>query len=345
MNNYILLLITAILISIISIKMLQRFASKIGLLDQPCNRKHHKGHVPLIGGISIYIAVLITSFVCLPITQELRSYLIASGIIVFIGALDDKYDLGIIVRILGQVLVALVLINEGNSYISNFGDLFNLGDVDIGSVGYIFTFLAVVVVINAFNMIDGMDGLLGMQSLVTLGSIALLLFLNNNLSTFNYALVIIVAMLPYMFFNLGFGQGDAKRIHMGDAGSMFIGLSVVWLLSKGSQGESIAFSPVTALWITAVPLLDMLATVIRRVNSGRSPFKPDREHIHHIFLKLGLSNHKTLTYISLFSIFMSFIGVMGQVLEIKEYIMFSLFLVVFVLYFKVLVKIKALANH
>jgi UDP-GlcNAc:undecaprenyl-phosphate GlcNAc-1-phosphate transferase len=76
---------------------------------------------------------------------------------------------------------------------------------------------------------------------------------------------------------------------MGDAGSMIIELSIVWLLTIGTQGERVSFKQVTALWICAIPLIDMLAIVMRRYRKSKSPFKPDREHLHHILQRAGLS--------------------------------------------------------
>jgi UDP-GlcNAc:undecaprenyl-phosphate GlcNAc-1-phosphate transferase len=96
---------------------------------------------------------------------------------------------------------------------------------------------------------------------------------------------------------------------MGDAGSMFFGLSVIWLLTIGTQGESASFRPVTALWICAIPLMDMLAIVMRRYRKGKSPFKPDRGHLHGILQRAGLFSRQTLMLISISSVAMSLIGV------------------------------------
>ena len=121
---------------------------------------------------------------------------------------------------------------------------------------------------------------------------------------------------------------------MGDAGSMFIGLSVIWLLSMGTQGENASFRPVTALWICAVPLMDMLAIVIRRYRKGKSPFKPDRDHLHHILQRTGLTSRQTLVVITASSIVMSLIGVLGEYFQVAESVQLILFIVIFVLYNK-----------
>ena len=121
---------------------------------------------------------------------------------------------------------------------------------------------------------------------------------------------------------------------MGDAGSMFIGLSVIWLLTIGTQGESASFRPVTALWICAIPLMDMLAIVMRRYRKGKSPFKPDRDHLHHILQRAGLSSRQTLVVISIASALMSILGVLGEYFQVPESIELALFVLMFILYNK-----------
>ena len=110
---------------------------------------------------------------------------------------------------------------------------------------------------------------------------------------------------------------------MGDAGSMFIGLSVIWLLTMGTQGEQASFRPVTALWICAIPLMDMLAIVVRRYKNGKSPFKPDRDHLHHILQRAGLSSTQTLVAISSAAVIMSVMGLAGEYFSIPDIIMLT----------------------
>nr|WP_196138543.1 UDP-N-acetylglucosamine--undecaprenyl-phosphate N-acetylglucosaminephosphotransferase [Aliikangiella sp. G2MR2-5] len=330
------LILTTFCCALVMVKAVQPIAVEIGLVDRPCVRKKHDGHVPLIGGISTFVAVLVATSIWLPDTQELRMYLIASAMLVFIGILDDKYDLSVRVRLVGQTLVACLMLFGVGTYISNFGNLLGFGTLEIGPLGLIFTFFAILVLINAFNMIDGLDGLLGGQSLNTLISIAILFIIGNNYQDLNYPLILVFALLPYLAFNLDIYKRFTRKIYMGDAGSMFIGLSVIWLLGKGTQGANPSFNPVTALWITAVPLMDMLAIVIRRVRKGHPPFKADRDHLHHICIKAGLSQKKTLALITTMSLLMSAFGILGHLLEFPEVLMLVLFLMIFVIYSRIL---------
>ncbi len=327
---------TSFIFALISIKFFKPVALEIGLVDKPCERKQHCGDIPLIGGISIFLAVLAASVLWLPDTLELRMYLIASAMMVFIGALDDKFDLRVRVRIVGQIIIASLMIYGVGGYISNLGNLFGLGDVTLGPLGVIFTYLGIIVVINAYNMIDGIDGLIGSLSINTFTSIAILFIMSGQTDYLSYPLILATATLPYLIFNLGITEKlfnkKTKKIFMGDAGSMFVGLSVIWLLTMGTQGEQASFRPVTALWICAIPLMDMLAIVIRRHKNGRSPFKPDRDHLHHILQRAGLSSSQTLIVISSAAAVMSLMGLAGEYFNIAESIMLLSFLAMFVIY-------------
>ncbi|WP_448246051.1 UDP-N-acetylglucosamine--undecaprenyl-phosphate N-acetylglucosaminephosphotransferase [Thalassotalea agariperforans] len=328
----IILTLSAFLFAFIAIKLLKPVAVEVGLVDKPNERKLHAGHIPLVGGISIFIAVLAASLLWLPNTIELRMFLIASAMMVFIGALDDKYDISVRVRIVGQIIIASLMIYGVGGYISNLGDLFGFGQINLGVLGIFFTYFGIVVVINAFNMIDGMDGLIGCLSLNTFSSIAILFLASGNTEYVSYPLIIATATLPYLMYNLGVFRKQTKKIFMGDAGSMFIGLSVIWLLSMGTQGDGASFRPVTALWICAIPLMDMLAIVIRRIKKGLSPFKPDRDHLHHILMKSGLSDRQALLFITVTAVIFSVIGLLGEVYMIAEWLMFISFIILFVFY-------------
>lgn len=308
----------------------------MGLVDKPNERKQHAGHIPLIGGISIFMAVLAASLLWLPDTLELRMYLIASAMMVFIGVLDDKYDLRVRIRIIGQIIIASLMIYGVGGYVSNLGDIFGYGEIALGPMGILFTYVSIIAVINAYNMMDGIDGLIGSLSINTFTAIAVLFIMSGQKEYLSYPLIIATAIMPYLMFNLGvfdklLGE-ETKKIFMGDAGSMFVGLSVIWLLTMGTQGEQASFRPVTALWICAIPLMDMLAIVFRRHKKGKSPFKPDRDHLHHILQRAGYNPQQTLVLISAVAVLFSIIGLVGEYFNIAESIMLISFITLFFLY-------------
>ena len=322
-------------VSILTIKLLLPLAPHIGLVDLPNERKKHDGAVPLIGGISIFTGVLIASSLFVEQNQLLNLYLISSALLVFIGTMDDIYDLNVAPRIIFQGIVATVMVFGAGIYIHEFGDLFLIGHIDIGHYGMLFTVLACIASINAFNMIDGIDGLAGTMSIISISSVAILTLLNSGYENVLLPLILVVATLPYLFYNVSRRNPKAKKIFMGDAGSMFLGLTVAWLLVIGTQDTvsgSASFRPVTALWLIALPLMDMFAIMIRRIRKGVSPFKADNGHLHHICMRIGLSSRQALLAISSLAIIAVLVGVIGELLMIPEWIMLVLFLLSFVGY-------------
>ena len=126
------------------------------------------------------------------------------------------------------------------------------------------------------------------------------------------------------------------KIFMGDAGSMLIGFNVIWLLIYGSQSmadiNQISFTPVTALYIIAIPLMDMVAIMARRIRKGQSPFIADRDHLHHVFMRAGFSSTATLIIITVIAVILALIGIAGNLLVVPDYIMFVFFLLIFSIY-------------
>jgi len=336
----ILALAVAFFCSIFTIKVLLPLAPHIGLMDLPNDRKKHNGEIPLIGGISIFSGVLVASALFIEQSQLINLYLISSALIVFIGTLDDIYDLSVGSRMLFQGIVACILVFGAEQYVSYFGNVFGLGDVSIGTYGMLFTILAVIAAINAFNMVDGIDGLAGSMSIVAIASIAILMFLNSVSGNLLLPLLIVVSTIPYLFYNVSTRNPRGKKIFMGDAGSMYMGLTVIWLLTLNTQGSAteVAFRPVTALWIIAVPLMDMFAIMYRRIKRGESPFKADNGHIHHIFLANGFTPRKALWAISAIAIACALIGIAGEYYKVSEWLMLLCFAAVFCAYTAILQK-------
>lgn len=312
--------------------LLRKVAKQIGLVDKPNARKLHQGAVPLVGGIST--SIVLAQFLTFrpDIIQYSELFVLSIATLTFVGALDDKFDLSVKVRIAIQAALSVTMMQVTGIELNSLGNLFGLGDIYLGWFGIVVTVFAVIGAINAFNMVDGIDGLLGGLSIVTFGAIALLLNVDSQHGLAYLCVVIITAMLPYIFMNLGI-LGRARKVFMGDAGSMMIGFTVIWLLLGASQtGDKALMRPVTALWLIAVPLMDMAAIMIRRVRRGDSPFKPDREHLHHIFQRLGLSSKQTLVVICAIAIGFAAFGIYGEAANISEATMFYTFIACFMIY-------------
>lgn len=311
---------------------MSKLAVKINLVDRPNNRKHHIGAVPLIGGISITLVIISFLLINDDILDNGLVYILSISTLAFIGVADDKFDLSVKVRIGTQVLLSLAMVFFAGIELHYLGDMFGIGDISLGLISPIITVFAVIAAINAFNMVDGIDCLLGMLAIVSFSSLAFLSYSGGQQPLTYFCIVFVVAMIPYLIMNYGL-LGSNRKIFMGDAGSMMIGFSVIWLLLSLSQNENDPFvRPVTALWIIAVPLMDMVAVMARRMMKGVSPFKPDRTHLHHLFQRSGFSSKQTLVAISSISLSFALFGVYGELQDIPEYMMFYFFVLLFVIY-------------
>lgn len=318
--------------SFASLFLMRKVAKSIGLVDKPNARKHHTGAIPLVGGIAI--SLTISQFIATHsnVIPHSQLFLASIATLIIVGALDDKFDISFKIRLVVQALLSIVMMYFADIRLDNIGNLFGMGDLHLGPLSFVVTILAVIGAINAFNMVDGIDGLLGGLATVTFGGIAILLKVDSQYGLAYLCLVFIAAIIPYILMNLGL-LGRERKVFMGDAGSMMIGFTVIWLLLGASQDPSATLiRPITALWLIAIPLMDMAAIMFRRVRRGDSPFKPDREHLHHIFQRLGCTSRQTLAVICLIaSAFVGF-GVYGELANIPESIMFALFMLCFIAY-------------
>lgn len=310
----------------------RRAAVSVGLVDKPNHRKRHHGAIPLVGGISVYVGICLYFFLNWHELSQPGIYLLCSGILVLTGVLDDRFDISVKLRVSIQTIVAMIMMFVAGLYLRSLGYILGPWELRLGYLGYFITLFAVWAAINAFNMVDGIDGLLGGLSCVTFGAMGLLLYLDGQPQLGAWCFAIIVVILPYILFNLGV-FGKQYKVFMGDAGSTLIGFTVIWILLQSTQELGHPMNPVTALWVIAIPLIDMVATMYRRISKGKSPFSADRQHIHHIMMRSGFSARETFVIITLIAALLAGVGVLGEHLSfVSEWMMLALFFVVFMMY-------------
>lgn len=311
-------------------------AIRIGLVDSPCSRKQHDGFIPLVGGIGVFAGIIFAStifgFITLSITS-LTTYFFCITILVVLGVIDDAVELSVKVRLIVQIFITFIMMVGTELYIHDLGlNNISLG-VNLGWFGYVLTVLAVLGGINAFNMIDGIDGLCASLAITALTPMALAFSWGGQVTFMSICLIISAALLPFLMMNLKLFFTKHK-IMMGDAGSMMLGFSVVFLLIAGSQVQAglHSFGAAAALWFIAIPLMDMAAIMIRRIRKGQSPFKADRNHLHHIFLHAGFTSKQSLIIIVLVQTICSAIGLVGVFFSISGYVLMAAFVIIFIGY-------------
>jgi UDP-GlcNAc:undecaprenyl-phosphate GlcNAc-1-phosphate transferase len=324
----------------------RQLAPQLGLVDNPNSRKRHQGQIPLVGGLSIALSLCVTLLLTPALIPFQHLFIVSVASLVLLGALDDRYDLSCRSRLIVQAFFALVAAIVADVQLVTFGDAFGFGYVRFDWLALPLTVIAVIGAINAFNMVDGIDGLLGSLSIVTLSALSLLFALQGDTAHLQLCLLLLCAIGPYLVFNLGL-FGSKYRLFMGDAGSMMIGFIIVWLLFTLTQQNHFAIAstidnsvrPVTALWLIAVPLMDMVAIMARRIKKGQSPMTPDRGHLHHIFQRIGFNSKQTLILITAIATLFAFLGVIGELIGAAESTMFYLFLMLFGCYYWALTKV------
>ena len=344
-------LLTAFIVGLVLSVVMTPLAHQFGLVDRPDLRKRHKGLIPLTGGFSIFTSVLIASIATDVWMKNDPQFFTASALIVFMGMLDDRFGLSAKGRLVCQFGVAAVMAWSAQNYITSLGDLFGTGPIYIELLGYFFTLICVVGVINAFNMIDGIDGLAGGMSLIVLLAVVGFLLASGNGQAIMEPLVIIAALVPFLAFNLSVKGFKGNKIFMGDSGSMFVGLTIVWLLVSHTQGDNPSLRPITAVWLIGLPLMDMASIMYRRARKGQSVLRGDRKHLHNIFMRMGLSSKQALIAILSLGALYCGVGVLGEVYNIPESIMFLSFGVLLVVYtyaiqnvWKIIRKVRAITR-
>jgi UDP-GlcNAc:undecaprenyl-phosphate GlcNAc-1-phosphate transferase len=334
MSSVLFFILIALFATIFLHLILPRFAHSVGLVDSPNIRKSHNGRVPLIGGIAMYVGFII-AFLSLDISWGYKFvFLTSSGVVLLTGMIDDIHELSAKQRFIAQGTAAVIMAVGAGHVLYDLGAIGPGGEiVSLGILAIPFTIFATIGVINALNMSDGIDGLAGGLSAVSLIGFAIAAWLAGMHEHLQVLLLLISVILAFLLFNFRFPGRSRALVFMGDSGSTFIGFALAWFAISLSQGEHRAISPVTALWLVALPLFDTVAIMLRRIINRKSPFSADKEHLHHAFILAGIGvAPSALIILTLSSLGVAF-GLYGYIYGLPESIMFYLFLAGFAFYF------------
>ncbi|MGN6531179.1 MAG: MraY family glycosyltransferase [Ginsengibacter sp.] len=298
MNNIILSGGLAFLITFFSIPVIIEVAKDKKLFDVPGGRKVHHAVIPTLGGLGIFAGFIIATLIGVPTSEAsvLQYFIAAIMIIFFMGIKDDILILTATKKFVGQLIAAAILIKFGGIRISDMYGMIGMHSLS-PTVSFLITLFTIVVITNSFNLIDGVDGLAGSLGLVTSITFGIYFYFTGQLMYSVIAFSLSGSLVAFLIYNF-----NPAKIFMGDTGSLLIGLVNSILVIKfisiaANPGSALPLQSAPALGfaILLVPLFDTLRVVSHRILSRRSPFSPDRNHIHHFLLDLGL-NHKMVAF-------------------------------------------------
>ncbi len=286
-------------ITFLAIPVIITVAERKKLFDIPDERKVHQSPIPSLGGLGIFAGFILACLIAIQFqtATEFQYFFAAAFVIFFLGLKDDILVISPIKKFIGQVLAAFLIIYKGNIQIRSMHGFLGINELP-EMFSLLLTYLTIIVIINSFNLIDGIDGLAGSLGLMS-ATIFGFYFLQVQMPAY-YILAFSLAgsLAAFLIFNF-----QPAKVFMGDTGSLLIGLInailVVKFINVANSSEEhfpIAASPAIGFAILVIPLLDTLRVFAIRIFHRRSPFSPDRNHVHHLLLDKGLS-HRTITLI------------------------------------------------
>ncbi|MFK2825195.1 MraY family glycosyltransferase [Bacillus sp. B190/17] len=281
-----------------------RLAIKIGAVDKPNQRKVHQTLMPRLGGLAIFIGVAAGFFASGLYHERVATISIGALLIIILGIFDDLYELSAKIKFLGQILIAGLVVSSGLTI-----DFIAIPFVDerlqLGWLAYPFTIFWIVGITNAINLIDGLDGLAAGISSIGIASIAILAALSGKGLILTLALIVLGSTLAFLFYNF-----HPAKIFMGDTGALFLGYIMAILSLLGLYKSVTLFSFIIPIIILGVPVFDTTFAIIRRIINKKPISAPDKSHLHHRILDLGLSHRNTVLVIYGFGILFSIAAIL-----------------------------------
>jgi UDP-GlcNAc:undecaprenyl-phosphate/decaprenyl-phosphate GlcNAc-1-phosphate transferase len=296
-SNYkfgLLAFITAFVVAMIAMPPLIKIIHRFKLFDVPDLRKEHITPIPTMGGIATGIGMIAACILWLDFNGDsfMVSFFFSIGVLLVVGIMDDLRNMPARYKLALQIAVACLIAFSGVR-ITSFNGLFGIYDLPV-SAQYTFTILAITGITNGFNLIDGIDGLAGGLGFMSLVIIGLFLTLSGDANNAVIALALGGGLLGFLYYNF-----NPARIFMGDTGSLVLGFVIsvlcIRLIQLNTETTSVVLPhvPVFALSVVAIPVFDTLRVCAIRIWQGRSPFSPDKNHIHHLLTTNGWSHSYT----------------------------------------------------
>ena len=308
MYDIILSFLTAFTLTYFAIPSIINIAKKKNLTDEPDERRSHTESTPSLGGIAIFAGVIFSIILWTPfgLFGDLQ-YILCSFIIVFlIGAKDDILPISPNKKLIGEILAASILVFKSNVKLTSLYGIFGIYELP-ETMSIVLSVFTILVIINAFNLIDGINGLSGSISTLIAVTLGAWFFLTDQIALSIVAFSLAGAVVAFLKYNF-----TPAKIFMGDTGALLVGLVCSILAIKFIEshndigpGNRWAFNavPAVAVGIMILPLFDTLRVFTMRALRGKSPFHPDRTHIHHLLIDFGFSHMQATGILILVNIF------------------------------------------
>jgi UDP-GlcNAc:undecaprenyl-phosphate GlcNAc-1-phosphate transferase len=287
---YILPFILAMVVTMAGLPVLVRLANRWLIVDQPGGRKVHTIPIPRVGGLAMACGVLVAALLTIHLQAVDRWFLVAAGLLIVFGAIDDRFNLDYRVKLIGQLFAVSIVLIFGDVQIHTI----TLDDrITLPAwISMPLTVLFLVGVTNAINLADGLDGLAGGTTFLCLCAMALLSSIGDAGASTAMALAFAGAVLGFLRFNT-----HPASVFMGDAGSQLLGFAIGVLSVAITQNAASPVSTALPVLLLALPILDTLSVMVQRIGEHRSPFSSDKNHIHHKLLAMGFDHHEAVMVI------------------------------------------------
>ncbi|UYZ61926.1 MraY family glycosyltransferase [Hymenobacter weizhouensis] len=328
----------AFLVALFAVPSIIYIAHLKNMLDTPNVRTVHESLTPRLGGVAVFAGFMSALTIFAPLDNGVQQLLAGCIVLFFVGLKDDLVSISVSKKFIGQLLATgvVMIMAEPEIRITNFQGILGVHELPVG-ISYAFTFLVIVGITNAINLIDGLDGLAGTIVLIIVSTYGYYFYRYGGPNFQNYVFVsvcVVGGMLGFLRYNF-----HKATIFMGDTGSLVCGFIVsvltIQFIEMGLKvGQPFASSsPAVAAGILFVPLFDTLRVFIVRMMAGRSPFSPDKNHVHHRILAMGFQQISTVMLLALLNLivilFVINFAYLGNTMLIAALVAFSCLLSIF----------------
>lgn len=285
-------LAVALVVSFLASPIVKNFAYKVGAVDVPKdNRRMHKTPIPRLGGLAIFFGFMVSILLFAEKTPQLKSILLGAVVIVVLGVVDDITPLPAKLKFLVQIAAALIpTLNGVTIKVLSNPNLFSDNPYwNMGMLSIPVTVLWIVAITNAVNLIDGLDGLAIGVSAISATTVLVIALLVSEMQVAVVMAALVGACVGFMPYNM-----NPAKMFMGDTGATFLGFILACMSVEGLFKSWAIISFAVPFLILGLPIFDTAFAFIRRIAHGQSPMQPDRSHIHHRLIDMGLDQKQAV---------------------------------------------------